>query len=75
MAYAGLVGYNSLEKALAAAKNGDTVGIIVKNLNLKEELNIPAGVTLTLNLHGNNLNLNGAAYPVEDLPANVTVIK
>ena len=71
VAYVGLVAYNSLDKALAAAQDGDTVGI-VKSLNLATELTIPADVNLTFNLLGHSLNLNGATY---ELPDNITVVK
>ena len=71
VAYAGLVGYNSLEKALEAAKDGDTVGII-RSLNLTAEIAVPTDVSLTLNLHGNKLTLNGEDY---SFPANITVNK
>ena len=71
VAYAGLVGYNSLEKAFAAAKDGDTVGII-RSLNLTAEIAVPTDVSLTLNLHGNKLTLNGEDY---SFPANITVNK
>ena len=71
VAYAGLVGYNSLEKAFAAAKDGDTVGII-RSLNLTTEIAVPTDVSLTLNLHGNKLMLNGEDY---SFPANITVNK
>ena len=74
VAYAGLVGYNSLDKALAAAQDGDTVGI-VKNLNLAADITIPTDVNLTFKLHGNNLTLNGTAYDIETLPDNITVVQ
>ena len=74
VAYAGLVGYNSLEKAFAAAQDGDTVGII-RSLNLTADITIPTDVNLTFNLHGNKLTLNGTAYDVDALPANITVVK
>ena len=63
------------EKALAAAKDGDTVGIIVRNLNLTQELTFPADISVTLKLHGNSLTLNSAAYPLDAIPDNIKVVK
>ena len=60
VAYAGLIGYNTFDEALAAAlENGVTLGL-AKNVTLKDTLVIPAGKTLVFNLNGKTLSQSKA---------------
>ena len=52
VAYVGLTAYNSLDKAMAAAQNGDTV-VIVNNITLKDTLVIPEDKNITLKIINN----------------------
>ena len=59
VAAAGLVAYNTIEKAIAAATDGGDI-LLVKNTKLEDTWTIPAGMNLTLDLNGKTISQSKA---------------
>ena len=71
-AYIGTTAY-TLQGAIDAAKANDEIVFVNGSIGLKSALNFPADKNITLNLNGMKLKLNGGDYPLDTIPANVTV--
>ncbi len=68
-AYINLTAYSTLEAAINAAQNGETVKLI-KNVTLTDTVTVPAGKTVTLDLNGKTVSMETADDNVTSLILN-----
>ena len=74
-AYVGLTSYKTLQAAINAAQNGETVKLI-KNVTLTETLTVPAGKTIVLDLNGKTISQSKActaSYEMISNKGNLTI--